>query len=135
MVRADVLLGTEGHIDDEERLLVVGCTGVNERGTRTAGPPGTWEADESPREVRAGVPDTNSRLTVGCEQCQPWVSKQVLAARYRCAKATKQGGMGASESEPRVVPMKPANESPEELVEGRGGREDGTERRERCSSH
>ena len=62
MVRADVLLGTEGHIDGEECLLVVGRTGVNERGTRTTGPPGTWETDESPREVRAGVPDTNSRL-------------------------------------------------------------------------
>ena len=37
------------------------------------------------------------------------------------SEANERGGMGLRKSESPVVPMKPANESPKELVEGRGG--------------
>ena len=37
------------------------------------------------------------------------------------SEANERGGMGPRKSESPVVPEKPANESPEELVEGRGG--------------
>ena len=43
------------------------------------------------------------------------------------SEENERGGMGPRKSESPVVPMKPANEGPKELVEGRGGQ--GVERR------
>lgn len=43
-------------------------------------------------------------------------------ARYREVKETKRRGKGEQESEPPILPMKPGNPRPGDLVEGGGGR-------------
>ena len=80
----------------------------------------------SPREGRAGDPEITSGPSDGRELRRRGEQIEVLATRYHRPKATKRGGKGTRESESPVVPKKPANESPEELAEGRGGRADET---------
>lgn len=81
----------------------------------------------SPREGRAGVPDTTSRPMVGPRAPPTMGANRRTRREVPLSEATKRSGTGTSESESPVVPRKPANEDPKELVEGRGGQAKGTE--------
>jgi hypothetical protein len=90
-------------------------------------PPGTWETSSSPSPYPEGAPGDKA----------PGPSAKRLSRRGANAKAhdgtakrsqAKCGGMGDEESEDLVVPRKPGNSACEDPVEGRGSREQGTER-------
>jgi hypothetical protein len=125
-VRADAVSGAEGHIDSGRACLLSAAPGSESeaREQRILQEPG--------RPARLLVKNglgPRDHLQV-CDRPRALGSQKRIkghATRYRQVKATKRGGKDTRESESPVVPRKPANESPEELVEGRRDRADGTE--------